>query len=129
TTHEWRRVRGDGMSMVLQDPFTTLNPVTPTYEQLTERSRDRRGRRPPRSERRAEAAARLAEVGIRDAHVADNYAFQLSGGMRQRVGIAAALAGDPRLLVADEPTTALDVTTQADILRLLRRLQEARGMA
>jgi peptide/nickel transport system ATP-binding protein len=78
---------------------------------------------------RGQAAARLAEVGIRDAHVADRYPFQLSGGMRQRVGLASALASDPTVLVADEPSTALDVTTQREILRLIRSTQAARGMS
>ena len=72
--------------------------------------------------------ARLAEVGITDPGASDRYPFQLSGGMRQRVGLAAALAGDPELLIADEPSTALDVTTQAEILELLKDVQQARGM-
>ena len=72
---------------------------------------------------------RLREVGIDDPGVADRYPFQLSGGMRQRVGIAAALARDPEVLIADEPSTALDVTTQKEILGLLKSLQRARGMA
>ena len=78
--------------------------------------------------RRAEAVRRLREVGIDDPAVADRYPFQLSGGMRQRVGLAAALARDPDVLIADEPSTALDVTTQKEILALLASLQERRGM-
>jgi peptide/nickel transport system ATP-binding protein len=77
---------------------------------------------------RSEAVRRLAEVGIHDAGVADRYPFQLSGGMQQRVALAAALASDPALLIADEPSTALDVTTQKEILTLLSRVQEGRGM-
>src|SRR5204862_4247120 len=91
--------------------------------------RDERGRRPSKAERRAEAVRRLAEVGIADPDVVDRYPFQLSGGMRQRVGLAAALARDPELLIADEPSTALDVTTQKEILRLIKRVQESRGMS
>ena len=81
-----------------------------------------------KSEAKREAIARLAEVGITDPTAADRYPFQLSGGMRQRVGLAAALAADPRVLIADEPSTALDVTTQAEILDLLKQVQQARGM-
>jgi peptide/nickel transport system ATP-binding protein len=77
---------------------------------------------------REETLRRLSEVGIGDPHVADRFPFQLSGGMRQRVALAAALARDPELLIADEPSTALDVTTQAEILDLLRSVQRARGM-
>ena len=87
-----------------------------------------RGRALGRGRRRAEAVRRLAEVGITDPAVADRYPFQLSGGMRQRVAIAAALARDPQVLIADEPSTALDVATQRDILALIKRVQQARGM-
>jgi peptide/nickel transport system ATP-binding protein len=114
-----RRYRGRHISLLLQDPFTLLNPLMPVGRQITETLDDRRG----------EAARRLAEVGIDDPTVARKYPFQLSGGMRQRVGIAAALASDPEILIADEPSTALDVTTQKEILRLLRSIQERRRMA
>jgi peptide/nickel transport system ATP-binding protein len=123
---EWRAIRGREIGLILQDPFTMLNPVlrcgTIIEESLP------RDRALGRAQRRAEAVRRLAEVGISDPTVADRYPFQLSGGMRQRVGIAAALARDPRVLIADEPSTALDASTQQDILALIKRVQQARGM-
>ncbi|GGT05902.1 dipeptide ABC transporter ATP-binding protein [Nonomuraea spiralis] len=115
-----RGVRGRRISLLMQDPFAMLNPLRTAGAHIAETLR---GRTP-----RQEIARRLAEVGIDDPAVAGRYPFQLSGGMRQRVALAAALAGDPDLLVADEPTTALDATTQHEILALLRRVQEARGM-
>jgi peptide/nickel transport system ATP-binding protein len=114
-----RRVRGREVALLLQDPFTMLNPLLRVGPQIVETARDGS---------RAEAVRRLAEVGINEPGVADRYPFQLSGGMQQRVAIAAALASDPGLLIADEPSTALDVTTQKQILELLRSVQEARGM-
>jgi peptide/nickel transport system ATP-binding protein len=114
-----RQIRGREVALLLQDPFTMLNPVVPVGKQIVETA--------PRGGR-AEAVRRLAEVGIHDAGVADRYPFQLSGGMQQRVAIAAALASDPALLIADEPSTALDVTTQKEILALLASVQEAREM-
>ena len=112
----------------MQDPFTMLNPLLRCGRQIDEALRDENGRKLSKSARRAEAVRRLAEVGIHDPTVADRYPFELSGGMRQRVGIAAALARDPRILIADEPSTALDVTTQKEILALLRSLQQSRAM-
>ena len=114
-----RKLRGREISLLFQDPYTLLNPVLRIGRQITETLEERRG----------EASRRLAEVGIMNPDVERRYPFQLSGGMRQRVGIAAALASDPAILIADEPSTALDVTTQKEILRLLRSIQERRGMS
>jgi peptide/nickel transport system ATP-binding protein len=120
-------IRGSRISLLLQDPFTMLNPLIRNGKHIEEcLAMAEPG--VARRDRRADAARRLAEVGIADADVLDRYPFQLSGGMRQRVALAAALARDPDVLIADEPSTALDVTTQAEILRLLKRVQESRGM-
>jgi len=94
---------------------------------IIEESLLKAGRR-SRAERRAEVLRRLTEVGIDDESVYERYPFQLSGGMRQRVGIAAALARDPKVLIADEPSTALDVATQREVLALIKRIQGERGM-
>jgi len=123
-----RRLRGAEMAMIFQEPMTSLNPVLTVGVQITEalRRRGRLGRRRARER----AAALLAEVGVPEpAARLDSYPHELSGGLRQRVMIAMALAGDPALLVADEPTTALDVTVQAQVLAKLRELRERRGLA
>lgn len=120
--------RGAKMTLLFQDPFTTLNPLLKSGDHITEGLALSRGRRLDRREGRKEAVRRLAEVGINDKRVVDRYPFQLSGGMRQRVALAAALARDPALLLADEPSTALDVTTQAEILALIKETQRIRGM-
>ena len=123
-----RALRGAGFALVMQDPFTMLNPFERAGDQVVAALRDERGRPLRGAARRREAQARLLEVGIADASVAERYPFQLSGGMRQRVAIAAAIAQRPAVLVADEPTTALDVTTQREILELLGELRRTRGM-
>ncbi|RDD85284.1 ABC transporter ATP-binding protein [Streptomyces parvulus] len=124
---DWRTIRGSEIGTVMQDPFTMLNPVMRCGHILTESLAP--GRRLSRAAKRAEAVRRLSEVGISDPSVADRYPFQLSGGMRQRVAIAAALARDPQVLIADEPSTALDVVTQREVLALIKRIQQARGMS
>jgi peptide/nickel transport system ATP-binding protein len=120
-----RQVRGRRVAMMFQDPFTMLNPLMRCGQHI--------GEMLPRGlthrQRAAETQRRLDEVGIGDPEVARRYPFQLSGGMRQRVALAAALARDPDLLIADEPSTALDVTTQAEIMKLLRSVQRGRGMS
>jgi peptide/nickel transport system ATP-binding protein len=122
---EFARLRGSGLSLLFQDPFTMLNPLLTAGRHIGE---SLKAEGASRSTLRDEVLRRLKEVGIADPAVADRYPFQLSGGMRQRVGIAAALARDCRVLAADEPSTALDVTTQAEILKLLKGIQRRRGM-
>ncbi|WP_022889657.1 ATP-binding cassette domain-containing protein [Agromyces italicus] len=128
TDAAWRRVRGREVSLLLQDPFTSLSPVHRCGPQIAWTLEAKAGRRLPKRELDLAVAKRLAEVNL-PARVARAYPHELSGGMRQRVAIAAALASDPRLLIADEPTTALDASNQAEILDLLRQLQLERGMA
>ena len=125
---EMRPIRAKEIAMVFQEPMTSLNPVYTVGDQIVEALRLHRGM--DRKAARAEAVRLLAEVGISEPkRRLDEYPHQLSGGMRQRVMIAMALSCEPKLLVADEPTTALDVTIQAQILELLAELQERRGMA
>ncbi len=123
-----RRVRGGTVGMVFQEPSSALNPVFSVGFQLAETIRAHRGT--SRSSARAESAELLAAVGLEPpvAHLRA-YPHQLSGGQQQRVMLALALAGDPDILVADEPTTALDLTTQAQILDLLLATVAYRGMA
>jgi len=125
---EMRRVRGNGISMVFQEPMTALNPVFRVGSQIASAIRVHQ----PMSKREARAYAiqLLQKVGIPSPEQrVDDYPHQMSGGMRQRVMIAMALACGPELLIADEPTTALDVTIQAQILDLLRKLQSDSGLS
>jgi oligopeptide/dipeptide ABC transporter ATP-binding protein len=123
-----RRIRGRRIGMIFQDPMTSLNPVFTVQAQIVEGILAHF--KIPASEARERALHLLQEVGIPDpAARLKAYPHQLSGGMRQRVMIAIALAAEPEILVADEPTTALDVTVQAQILEVLDRLRARRGMA
>ncbi|MCQ4214060.1 ABC transporter ATP-binding protein [Streptomyces longispororuber] len=121
-------LRGRRVTLLMQDPFTMLHPQLTVGRQIADGLRTARPRgRAARAERRAEIVRRLTEVGL-EPETADRYPHELSGGMRQRVAAAAALAGDPELLIADEPTTALDAANQRAVLDLLRGLQRGRGM-
>ncbi len=123
-----RKLRAKSVAVVFQDPMTSLNPVLTIGTQLTETMREHLG--VSQSEAISRGIALLAEVGIPSPEQRmGNYPHQLSGGMRQRVAIAIALSCAPKLLIADEPTTALDVTVQAQILDLLAREQRSRHMA
>ena len=128
SARELADVWGPEIAMVFQDPLTALNPVRRVGVQITAPMRHHLGL--SRRAARARAMDLLSEVGIPDpARRLEQYPHELSGGMRQRVVIAAALSCEPTLLIADEPTTALDVTVQRQILDLLARLQDERGMA
>jgi len=124
---QMRRIRGNDIGMVFQEPMTSLNPVYTVGDQIGEPIRIHKGH--SRDKARREAVQLLDLVGIPDAaRRVDQYPHEMSGGMRQRATIAMALSCDPTLLIADEPTTALDVTIQAQILDLMQRLQRERGM-
>jgi oligopeptide/dipeptide ABC transporter ATP-binding protein len=125
---ELRRIRGGRIGMIFQEPMTSLNPVFTVGDQIAEAVLLHRA--VGRAAARRQAAALLDLVGIPSpAQALDRYPHQMSGGQRQRVMIAIALACEPRLLIADEPTTALDVTVQAQILELIDRLRRDLGMA
>ena len=125
---ELRAIRGNDIAMVFQDPLSSLHPLYRVGRQLTEAVRTHRD--VSKAKARERAVELLGLVGIPDpARRVDQYPHEFSGGMRQRVMIAMALANEPKLLIADEPTTALDVTVQAQILALMERLQRELGMA
>ena len=125
---EMRKIRGKEISMIFQEPMTSLNPVFTCGDQIMEAIVLHEGVDRKEARRRAIEMLRLVGIPLPEQRV-DEYPHQLSGGMRQRVMIAMALACRPSLLIADEPTTALDVTIQAQILDLLKRLQQELGMA
>jgi peptide/nickel transport system ATP-binding protein len=127
-SREIREIRGGDIGLVFQEPMTSFSPVHTVGAQITEAVLLHND--VSRKEARSRGIEALRSVGIPNPERRiDEYSFELSGGLRQRAMIAVALASNPRLLIADEPTTALDVTTQAQILDLLRKLQRERGMA
>lgn len=121
---EMEKIRGDVVSMIFQDPMTSLNPVLTVGDQIAEGLRIHKGLN--KEQAAAEAGRMLEVVGIPKSRAID-YPHQFSGGMKQRVLIAMGLACNPKLLIADEPTTALDVTIQAQVLQLMRDLKEQSG--
>jgi peptide/nickel transport system ATP-binding protein len=126
--NDMRHIRGNRIGMVFQEPMTSLNPVFTVGEQVAEVLRQHRDI--SKSEARIEATGALSRVGLPDAaRRFDQYPHELSGGLRQRILIAMALACNPELLIADEPTTALDVTIQAQILALLTQLREKMNLS
>jgi peptide/nickel transport system ATP-binding protein/oligopeptide transport system ATP-binding protein len=125
---EMRKIRGNDISMIFQEPMSSLNPVYTVGDQIGESARLHLGA--SKKEARQMAIDMLGKVGISDPESrVDDYPHQMSGGMKQRVMIAMALTCNPELLIADEPTTALDVTIQAQILELINDIQERRGMS
>jgi oligopeptide/dipeptide ABC transporter ATP-binding protein len=128
TEEDLQSIRGREMSMVFQDPMTSLNPVYKVGDQIIEEIEAHKEM--PKAEAKQQVVDLLASVGIPNAaERVNDYPYEFSGGMRQRAMIAMALALEPRVLIADEPTTALDVTIQAQIMALIQRLNEERGLS
>ncbi|HEX9270186.1 MAG TPA: ABC transporter ATP-binding protein [Candidatus Limnocylindria bacterium] len=125
---EIRKIRGGEIGLIFQEPMTSFSPVHTVGDQIIEAIRLHRRLDPRQARARAVELYKMVGIPRAEGRLAD-YSWQLSGGLRQRAMIAMSLAADPRLLIADEPTTALDVTTQAQILELLRELQRKTGMA
>ena len=123
-----RKIRGNEISMIFQEPMTSLNPVFTVGNQIGEAIRLHQGLGKKQTREKTIEMLRLVKIADPESRV-DSYPHQLSGGMRQRVMIAMALSCNPSLLIADEPTTALDVTIQAQILELMKELQQKIGMA
>ena len=128
SNEEMRKIRGNEISMIFQEPMTSLNPVFTVGNQIGEAIRLHQGLGKKQTREKTIEMLRLVKIADPDSRV-DSYPHQLSGGMRQRVMIAMALSCNPSLLIADEPTTALDVTIQAQILELMKELQQKIGMA
>jgi oligopeptide transport system ATP-binding protein len=127
-SEEMRRVRGNQISMIFQDPMTSLNPVLTIGQQISETIETHLGMNPQDARKRTIELLTLVGIPRAEDRLSD-YPYQFSGGMRQRVMIAMGLACNPQILIADEPTTALDVTIQAQIIDLVSRLREEFGMA
>ena len=128
TQEDMRSIRGNKISMIFQEPMTSLNPVYTVGDQIIEGIRLHRDISASEARERAIEMLRLVRIPSPDKRI-DDYPHQLSGGMRQRVMIAMALSSEPQLLIADEPTTALDVTIQAQILDLMRKIRDETGTA
>lgn len=128
SSSDMRKVRGNELSMIFQEPMTALNPVYTVGNQICEPLRQHQGLSAKQAQKKAVEILRSVEIPVPERRI-NEYPHQLSGGMRQRVMIAIALACNPDVLIADEPTTALDVTVQAQIFDLLREQQKQRGTA